>query len=646
MSSEKEKKSFQNTTNYTLYGIAFGMTFPVVATLFDISLQGLSLSLESIIKVQSENPLHWIIDTAPFFLGLLSALAGYRKDQTDQLNHGLEKIVAERTTRLEKKNELLKAEIENRKKTEKALVEAKELAEAGARAKTQFLSTMSHEIRTPLNAVIGMSGLLTDTKLNNEQRDFVNTVNKSGENLLGIINNILDYAKIESGKLDLEEVEFSVAFLIEDVLDLVSATEADKNIELLYNIDENVPDYVMGDSTRVQQVLVNLVRNAIKFTEEGEIVIFVQSKKMEAGSVKLMFEVKDTGIGIPKNKQLKLFQSFSQVDASTTRKFGGTGLGLAICKRLVELMGGEISVKSEVGVGSSFMFNLVVEKSDKKLGLRNTENLKGKRIFILDDNDTNLFILKAQCEKVGMKVKTYQDSLKVFNAVDELKKFDLGILDMHMPDKNGVQVAEAIREQFSKTELPLVLLSSIMDLGSNEQRKKFNLYLTKPIKQTHLHHNLERVFGDVEGILRSEEKEKLKSFDLDRKLKILLAEDNAINQKVASKMLERLNQTCDVAGNGIEAVQMCRLIDYDLILMDMEMPEMDGIEATKMLVKIQDDLAKLPVIIAMTANAMEEDRKRCLEAGMHDFLPKPVKLESMQEVLKKWFGKEQESNLS
>ncbi|MFV1883095.1 MAG: response regulator [Balneola sp.] len=637
MSSEKEGKSFQNTTNYTIYGMTFGLLFPVIATLFDISLQGLPFSLDSVSIVQSGNPLHWIIDTAPFFLGSLSALAGYRKDQTEEINRGLEEIVQERTERLEKKNELLKHEIEQRKETEKALVEAKEQAEIGARAKTQFLSTMSHEIRTPLNAVIGMSGLLSDTELNNEQQDFVNTINKSGENLLGIINNILDYAKIESGKLDLEEVEFSPAFLIEDVLDLVSATEANKKIELLYNIDEKVPDYVLGDSTRVQQVMVNLVRNAIKFTEEGEIVIFANAKKESEGYLKLHFEVKDTGIGIPRDKQQKLFQSFSQVDASTTRRFGGTGLGLAICKRLVELMGGEIFVKSEPGTGSSFTFTIDVRKSEKKLTVRNPENLKGKNIFILDDNDTNLFILKAQCEKAGMQVKTFKDPLKVCSSVLSLKDFDLGILDMHMPDKNGVEVAEAIRERYSKTELPLVLLSSIMDLGSIEERKKFNLYLTKPIKQTHLYHNLERVFGDVEGVLRSKEKENVQSFDVGKKLKILLAEDNAINQKVASKMLERLGQTCDVAGNGIEAVQMCRLINYDLVFMDMEMPEMDGLEATKMLIKIEDDLKKLPTIIAMTANAMEEDRKRCLEAGMHDFLPKPVKMEAMQEVLTKWF---------
>ncbi len=636
MSSAKEGKSFQNTINYTIYGMLFGILFPIIATLFDLNLQGLSLSLDSILNVQSSNPLHWIIDTAPFFLGALSALAGYRKDQTDEVNRGLEKIVEERTERLEKKNELLKHEIEQRKETEKALVEAKEQAEEGAKAKTQFLSTMSHEIRTPLNAVIGMSGLLADTKLNNEQQDFVNTINKSGENLLGIINNILDYAKIESGKLDLEVVEFSPAYLIEDVLDLVSATEVDKKIELLYNIGDEVSDYVFGDSTRLQQVLVNLVRNAIKFTEEGEIVIFAKSEETSEG-YRLYFEVKDTGIGIPKDKLKKLFLSFSQVDASTTRKFGGTGLGLAICKRLVELMGGEISVKSEPGVGSTFSFDVNVSKSDKKLGLRNPENLKGKNIFILDDNDTNLFILKSQCEKAGMNVVTYQYPMDVYSSVDELKKFDIGILDMHMPDKNGVQVAEAIREKYSKTDLPLVLLSSIMDLGSIEERKKFNLYLTKPIKQTHLHHNLERVFVDVEGMLRSDEKESIQAFNLGKKLKILLVEDNAINQKVASKMLERLGLTCDVAGNGIEAVQMCRLISYDLVFMDMEMPEMDGLEATKMLIKIQHDLKKLPTIIAMTANAMEEDRKRCLEAGMHDFLPKPVKLEAMQDIIKKWF---------
>lgn len=620
MKSIQQEKNYQNTIAYTLFGMAFGLSFPVIATFFDMSLSSLPFSLESIVKVQLNNPLHWIIDTAPFFLGSAAAFAGYSKDQVVNLNLGLEKKIEERTEGLKKKN--------------KELTEAKELAEAGARAKTQFLSTMSHEIRTPLNAVIGMSGLLSDTELNREQQDFVHTINKSGENLLGIINNILDYAKIESGKFELEEFEFSIAHLIEDILDLISATEFDKHIELIYHIDEEVPDFVVGDITRIQQVLVNLVRNAIKFTDQGEIVIHVGKRAEDKDRVSLVFQVKDTGVGIPDEKQDRLFQLFSQVDASTTRKYGGTGLGLAICKRLVELMGGSISVESVFGKGSTFEFNVSLKSSSKTLKTFKTINLQGKSVFILDDNDTNLVILKSQCEKAGMQVETFQDPLEVLEDVEVLKEFDLGILDMQMPEKNGIQVSEVIRGKYSKGELPLILLSSIMDLGNIEDRKKFNLYLTKPVKQTHLLHNLERVLGNVEKSIKS--KEKSTSLILDRKMKILLAEDNVINQKVASKMLERLGQACDVAGNGKEAVEMCKLITYDLVLMDMEMPEMDGLQATQAIRKSSKENQSM-IIIAMTANAMEEDKKRCLAAGMNDFISKPVKLEALHESIYKWF---------
>lgn len=628
---------FQNTLNYMLMGIGFGFIFPVVATILDISVKDLDFSIRSVIQVQSMDPLHWIIDTAPLFLGILAAIAGFRKDQTDSLNKHLESMVEERTKRLEKKNELLKSEIVQRQKTEEELVKARDEAEAAAKAKTQFLSTMSHEIRTPLNAVIGMSGLLMDTGLENEQKDFAQTINKSGENLLGLINNVLDYAKIESGKMDLEEEEFSIAHVIEDVLDMISATSIGRKIELVYDIQKEVPDYVIGDTTRLKQVLVNLVRNAIKFTEEGEVVISIKYQQEHNGEVELLFEVKDTGIGIPEDKVSDLFTTFMQVDASTTRKYGGTGLGLAICKRLVELMNGEIWVDSVEGEGSSFKFTMKAWISDKKLELVIPENLEGKSVFILDDNDTNLYILKAQCEKAGMQVKEYSDPLDVINDIDQLSQFDMGILDMHMPGKNGLEVAEEIRKKYSKVELPLVLLSSIMDLSGAEQREKFNLYLTKPIKQTLLLHNLERVFGDVKGILRSREKEMYQEFRINRHIRILLAEDNTINQKVATKMLERLGQSCDVAGNGVEAVEMVKLIAYDLVLMDMEMPVMDGLQATKEILQLSDSLPRKPVIIAMTANAMEEDKKKCLDAGMQDFLAKPVKLDRMKEMLMKWF---------
>jgi len=637
MTLEKNEKSYPNTVNYAIFGMLIGFVFPIAATLFDVRLQDIELSIESIIQVQRLNHLHWIIDTAPFVLTSFSAFAGYLKDQTIHINQGLEETVKERTENLENKNELLTYEIEQRKQTEKKLFEAKELAEAGARAKTQFLSTMSHEIRTPLNAIIGMSDLITDTSLTNEQQYFISTINTSSENLLGIINNILDYAKIESGKLDLEEHEFSVAYLIEDVLDIVSASELGKNIELIYKIDESVPDHVIGDSTRIQQILVNLVRNSLKFTEEGEVIISVTLKEGNDKRVELDFEVADTGIGIPEDKLKTLFKSFSQVDSSTTRKFGGTGLGLAICKRLVELMSGEINVKSEYGSGSSFKFTLNLKSSSRKLERVKIESFEGKKVFILDDNDTNLLILQRQCEKAGMKVTAYKDPQKVYDSAKEMGGFDFGILDMHMPEMNGLEVAKAIREHHSKTKLPLVLLSSIMDLNNNEDRKNFNLYLTKPIKQTHLFHNLERVFSDPSISLRTKDKETPSTYGADRNLKILLVEDNTINQIVATKILERLGLKCDIAGNGLEAVEMCKLIDYELVLMDMEMPEMDGITATKELYRIEEELKKMPTIIAMTANAMEEDRKRCLDAGMHDFISKPVKIEDLKAKLLSWF---------
>src|SRR5690554_5798557 len=380
---------YTHTINYLLYGIIIGFLFPVTATLLDIHLQELPFRFSSIIKVQAQSHLHWLIDIAPIAIGGLAAFVGYGKDEIVALNRNLEALIARRTNRLESKNNLLKSEIEARRATELELVKAKEVAEGAASAKSQFLSTMSHEMRTPLNAIIGLSGLLVDTKLNNEQAEFINTINKSGDNLLSIINNVLDYAKIESGKLELEEVEFSVADLIEDVLDITSATNIGQNIELLYNMSDNVPPYVFSDLTRIQQVLVNLVMNATKFTEEGEILISVGSKAKSNDILELTFSVKDTGIGIPEDKIDNLFEKFNQVDASTTRKYGGTGLGLAISKILVELLNGSISVKSKEGVGSEFTFIIEVKKSDKKQRILKPYTVNGKSIFILDDNDTN-----------------------------------------------------------------------------------------------------------------------------------------------------------------------------------------------------------------------------------------------------------------